>query len=719
VKSKYADKLSTSFNKTTGAVGIKQLKGILKELTDKPLQQWQVAASWVNAFLEKTQTSESHYGDELVGNLCCEALIEYKSARVDLNIIVDDVLGVHNRINDGKMLIQLDDFVQRIKHHEEEVLPNFHQYLTARQSVLESKRNELKLHAFKPRPLSSFVRNRLVNESYLPLIGDNLAKQMGTVGNDRRTDLMGLLMMISPPGYGKTTLMEYVASKLGLIFMKINCPSLGHDVTSLDPEQAPNSTARQELEKINLAFEMGNNVMLYLDDIQHTHPEFLQKYISLCDGTRRIEGVWQGETKTYDMRGKKFCVVMAGNPYTESGEQFKVPDMLANRADIYNLGDILGGMDEQFALSYIENALTSNAVLSPLAVREMSDVYLLIKIAQGENIPTTDLKHEYSGAEIKEITDILQKMFIVQDVILKINQQYIASAAQDDKYRTEPAFKLQGSYRNMNKMTEKISAVMNEEELMQLIEDHYLGESQLLTTGAEENLLKLAQLRGNMSDEQKNRWNQIIEDFQRNKAFGGDESNVGNKVVSQLSDLVKSVGQLSSVSSMVLEQKQNVSSKNDLLSKNDQKLRLKEMALAKEGHANLMEALQAINVTMSEQQAKSQRSLQRSRSKELAIQNDHYENLKGVLEQINQTLVDSSIRKIPPIEINNQPMPEFAEILANLVNVVETGILPIVHYMEKKFEIDKRTLEQIHQVSTDVGSMQKEFLHRIREMKVE
>jgi hypothetical protein len=57
----------------------------------------------------------------------------------------------------------------------------------------------------------------------------------------------------------------------------------------------------------------------------------------------RIEGVWRGKTRTYDLRGKKFCVVMAGNPYTESGEAFKIPDMLANRADTYNLGDILGG----------------------------------------------------------------------------------------------------------------------------------------------------------------------------------------------------------------------------------------------------------------------------------------------------------------------------------------------------------------------------------------
>ena len=65
--------------------------------------------------------------------------------------------------------------------------------------------------------------------------------------------------------------------------------------------------------------------MLYLDDIQHTNPELLQKFISLCDAQRRIEGVWKGRTRTYDLRGKKFCVVMAGNPYTEIGRALPDP----------------------------------------------------------------------------------------------------------------------------------------------------------------------------------------------------------------------------------------------------------------------------------------------------------------------------------------------------------------------------------------------------------
>ncbi|SJN27999.1 DNA repair ATPase [Psychrobacter sp. JB385] len=472
------------------------------------------------------------------------------TGKVSLEIQVNNLLGEHSRIHQQSLTFAVDDFLNRLHHHDTQVIPAYRRYLAMRSEILHESKETLRLDEFMPRPLSSFVRNRLINESYLPLIGDNLAKQMGTVGEDKRTDLMGILMMISPPGYGKTTLMEYVANRLGLIFMKINCPSLGHDVTSLDPEKAPNATAREELNKINLAFEMGSNVMLYLDDIQHTHAEFLQKFISLGDGTRRIDGVWQGKTKTYDMRGKKFCVVMAGNPYTESGEAFKVPDMLANRADIYNLGDIMSGMEDIFALSYIENSLTSNSVLAPLANRDLSDVHRLIKIAKTDNAnlaqaQSSDLTYPYSTSEINEIVAILRHMFRVQAVILDVNQAYIASASQDDKYRVEPIFKLQGSYRNMNKMTEKLSAVMNENELNQLIDDHYLGESQLLTQGAESNLLKLGEMRGTLTDAEKARWAQIKADFLRNKAMGGEDGDTGARIVAQLVDLASGFNTIS------------------------------------------------------------------------------------------------------------------------------------------------------------------------------
>ncbi|WP_412971724.1 DNA repair ATPase [Glaciecola sp. MF2-115] len=478
-------------------------------------EQWTLTNAWIFATLagKADLEQQKHYVDEATALVLVGTELPLRSSSINLNAKVTDLLSDHLRIKDSSMSIALDEFNQRLSRYHSVDVPNYKRYHELRSKLMKQSQKELQLDAYNAKPLSSFVRNRLINEVYLPIIGDNLAKQMGTVGENKRTDLMGLLLLISPPGYGKTTLMEYTAARLGLVFMKINCPSLGHDVTSIDPENAPNATAKQELEKLNLGLEMGNNVMLYLDDIQHTHPEFLQKFISLCDGTRRIEGVWKGESKTYDMRGKKFCVVMAGNPYTESGDVFKVPDMLANRADIYNLGDVLGGKEEQFALSYIENALTSNPVLAPLALRDMKDVYKFVAMAEGEEVATSDLSHQYSAAEVNEIVAVLKHLKVIQEVILKVNLQYIESAATAEDYRQEPPFKLQGSYRNMNKMTEKVSAVMNQAELMRLIGDHYTGEAQTLTSGAEENLLKLALLRGVMSPEQEARWQHICSAF--------------------------------------------------------------------------------------------------------------------------------------------------------------------------------------------------------------
>jgi len=514
----------------------------LNDLGGELDKQWALVETWLKGYIVfNKEENVDRFIPEAIAILLLKHVIQIDSRRVELQTSIEGLMGEHALIDNQTMMVALDEFTSRLHHHQNHVVPEYHEFLNLRHAIVDDERDKLRLESFKAKPLSSFVRNKLINDVYLPLVGDNLAKQMGTVGENKRTDLMGLLLLISPPGYGKTTLMEYIANRMGLIFMKINCPSLGHNVQSLDPAQAPNATARQELEKINLGLEMGNNVMLYLDDIQHTHPEFLQKFISLCDGSRRIEGVWKGKSKTYDLRGKKFCVIMAGNPYTESGESFKIPDMLANRADIYNLGDVLSGREKVFSMSYLENCLTSNSVLAPLATRTMDDVYKFIRMAEGENIANTDLQHSYSGAEVNEIVSVLKKLKRVQEVVLKVNQQYIASAAQDDKYRTEPSFKLQGSYRNMSKMAEKISGIMNEEELNDLIRDHYVGEAQTLTTGAEENLLKLGELNNSLTEDEKNRWYQIKQDFARIQSMGGDETDAATKLANQVSKISMSL----------------------------------------------------------------------------------------------------------------------------------------------------------------------------------
>ncbi len=455
-------------------------------------------------------------------------------------LTVEGLFSAHPRIVDRKLDVRLDEFVPRLRRFMSTRVPRFMQLKARRHEVIDERRQSMRLGEFQPKVLSSFVRNRLINEVYLHLVGNNLAKQMGAAGDKKRADLMGMLLLISPPGYGKTTLMEYVAQRLGLFYVKVNGPSLGHSVTSLDPNEAPDATSRQEVDKLNFAFELGNNVLVLIDDIQHTSPEFLQKFISLCDGTRRVEGVWRGKARTYDLRGKRFVVCMAGNPYTETGEKFRIPDMLANRADTYNLGDITGGRGDLFALSFVENALTANTTTQPLAGRDPADVHVFLRLAQGEPVATSELKHSYSGAEIDEIVRVMKMLLHAQSVLLQVNSTYIQSAAVDDRFRTEPPFKLQGSYRNMAKLAQGIVSVMTPDELERLIDDHYKGESQTLTSGAEANMLKLAELRGRQSPEQKARWDDIKKNFERMQ-LQGDSNDPATRVAGTLASLTQHI----------------------------------------------------------------------------------------------------------------------------------------------------------------------------------
>ncbi|MFO0602987.1 MAG: DNA repair ATPase [Polyangiales bacterium] len=507
----------------------------LRALEAHPAERLALATRWLEAFA--AGTTHAVAVAECAASLVADRRLEREPAAAVLEAKVEGLLGRHPRIAERAMTLRLDAFLARTDAFLDERVPRWRAWRKARAEVAERERRRLRLDEFSPKVLTSFVRNRLIDEVYLPLVGANLARQLGAAGEGKRTDLMGLLLLVSPPGYGKTTLMEYVASRLGLVFVKVNGPSLGHAVVSLDPAEAPNATARQEVEKINLAFEMGNNVMLYLDDIQHTNPELLQKFISLCDGSRRVEGVWRGRTRTYDLRGKRFCIAMAGNPYTESGARFRVPDMLANRADTYNLGEILGGRDDVFALSYLENALTSNATLAPLAGRDPGDVHKLVRMAQGGEVPASSLAHPYSAAEISEFTAVLKSLLQVQRTLLAVNAEYIKSASQEDAFRTEPPFKLQGSYRNMNKVAEKVVAAHTPDEIESLLDDHYAGESQTLTTGAEQNLLKLAEIRGRMTDAQRARWEAIKKEYARQKRVGGRDDDPVARVTGTLSTL--------------------------------------------------------------------------------------------------------------------------------------------------------------------------------------
>jgi hypothetical protein len=425
--------------------------------------------------------------------------------------IVDGLLGAHPRITARRLEIRLDDLLARVRAHDEHEVPAHRGYRTARARLVASERARLRIDEHVARVPGSFVRNRLLDEAYLPLIGDNLAQQLGTAGSARHVDRSGLLVLVSPPGYGKTTLVEYVASRLGLLLVKVNGPALGTGVTTLDPARAPDAAARQEVEKINLALELGTNVMLYLDDIQHTSPELLQKFVPLCDAGRRMEGVRDGRAVTFDLRGKRFAVVLAGNPFTESGQRFL------------------------FELSYVQNALTANPVLAALSDRDPNDLPLLIRLASGDT--AIRLAHPYPDEDLARIRPVLAHLLRARAVVLAVNRAYIASAAQDDTARTEPPFLLQGSYRDMNAIARRIQPAMDVDELESLIDDHYLAEAKALGSAAEANLLKLAELRGTQTPEQAARWAHVTAAYRRRQALGGSADDPVGRAVGAISAL--------------------------------------------------------------------------------------------------------------------------------------------------------------------------------------
>jgi len=198
---------------------------------------------------------------------------------------------------------------------------------------------------------------------------------------------------------------------------------------------------------------------------------------------------------------------------------------------------VIGNTASLFELSLIENALTANPVLAQLASRNMDDLYAFITMAETGKKDGIDLTGNYAAQEIETFVSVLDKVIKVRNVVLKANAAYIASAAMEDAYRTEPPFRLQGSYRDMNKLVGKVVPIMNDSEIDILLLSHYRNETQTLTSAAEANLLKYKELTNSLNETEAERWIAIKETFVKNnklKSFGGQ-----NEMAQMLSQIMQ------------------------------------------------------------------------------------------------------------------------------------------------------------------------------------
>ncbi|WP_063796024.1 DNA repair ATPase [Streptacidiphilus griseoplanus] len=495
--------------------------------TDLPARH-QLATAWLESYAATVRAPEGV--PEAVARLCAPELERYP-VTAPLAETVQGLLGAHPRVRDGRLTVRIDELPHRAREFREQRAGSFRAFQRRRAEVLTAERARLRLDDHRPRPLAGFVRNQLIDEVYLPLVGDNLAKQLGAQG--ATTDRSGLLLLLSPPGYGKTTLLEYVAARLGLLMVRVDGPALGTGTTSLDPGRAPDAAARREVEKIVFALEAGSNVLLHLDDIQHVSAELLQKFIPLCDAQRRVEAVSDGQARSFDLRGRRFAVCLAGNPHTADGRRFRIPDMLANRADVWNLGEVLAGRQDLFELSYLENALAANPVLAPLAGTGPADLRLLVALADRDPAAQAD-QLTAPVPDLDRVLAALAGLRRVQRTVLAVNRAYIASAAQEEADRTEPPFLLQGSYRTMAALAARVDPVQSDAEVEALLDDHYLAEAQTLGSAAEANLLKLALLRGRATAAQTARWRALCAGYPSAGWSGHPSSLAPNAAVSRV-----------------------------------------------------------------------------------------------------------------------------------------------------------------------------------------
>ena len=189
-------------------------------------------------------------------------------------------------------------------------------------------------------------------------------------------------------------------------------------------------------------------------------------------------------------------------------------------------------------MSYLENCLTSNASLAPLATASPQDARAIIQAAERDSLEGIELQSRFSMDQVREMFEVMRKLLRVRDVVLKVNRAYIRSAAQADHYRTEPPFKLQGSYRNMNRIAERVASVMNESELQSLIISTYEQDAQTLTTENEANVLKFKEILGVISAEEKERWDAIKYAFVENVRMAGlDSSDQAGQLMRQLASM--------------------------------------------------------------------------------------------------------------------------------------------------------------------------------------
>ena len=129
--------------------------------------------------------------------------------------------------------------------------------------------------------------------------------------------------------------------------------------------------------------------MLYLDDIQHTNPELLQKFISLCDAQRTHRGRLEGPDAHLRPARQEVLRRDGGQPVHRdraraSRSRTCSPTAPTPTTSATSSAGKRGAVRAR-ATSRTRSPRTPRSRRSP--TREPADVHKLVRMAQGEDVP--------------------------------------------------------------------------------------------------------------------------------------------------------------------------------------------------------------------------------------------------------------------------------------------------------------------------------------------
>jgi hypothetical protein len=214
--------------------------------------------------------------------------------------------------------------------------------------------------------------------------------------------------------------------------------------------------------------------------------------------------------------------------------------------------------------------------------------------------------------------------------------------------------------------------VLTDAELENVVADHYRSEAHALASGAEHNLLKLAEIRGQLAEAERARWDDIKRAYNRHQLLqGADKGDKTAHIIAQLTSF------------------------NDNLDR----IRTTIAAAAKrpdegELEQTLQTSLGALNETMAK--------LALAQQTELA----------GAIAKVGEALGQE---KAPPkVEIVNTLPAQYVNVYKHHVDTIETVLVPLVQGLAQQQRISEQVQVTLNQIAENLHGVIEELGHQKR-----